>query len=102
MGAMMKSGASPGLMLPGWNEPDDEEQVAAPVPPPMMMPPPQAPAPPQQMAMQGLQEAIQAPPGPGWADDPAMMATAQGLGDRVQGTPMDTLRRVFQKQGRVY
>jgi len=92
-------GASLDLSRP-WDEPDDADTPDA-APQPMMMPapPPQAP---QQMAMQGLQEAISAPPGVGWADDPAMMQTVQGLGERSQGAPMDTLRRVFQKQGRVY
>jgi hypothetical protein len=73
-------------------------QMMAPVPPP----PPQAPAPERETAMTMLQQSIPAPPGPGWADDQAAQSTMQGLGDRTMGTPMETLRRVFQKQGRVY
>jgi hypothetical protein len=101
MGAQMKPPSwSPGLEMPGFKAPDEDAAPDA-TPQPLMMPMPPQP-PPEQMAMAGLEGAISAPPGAGWADDPAMMQTVQGLGERSQGMPMDTLRRVFQKQGRVY
>ena len=54
-------------------------------------------------AMAGLSTAIQkSGPAPGWADDPALMATADQLGQRTPPQALGVLSRIVGQRGRLY
>jgi hypothetical protein len=55
-------------------------------------------------ALSGLSAAIQqrSGPAPGWADDPALMATADQLGTRTPPMAMGILSQIVNQRGRLY
>lgn len=59
---------------------------------------------PMSPALSGLNVAIQGQSGPtpGWADDPALAQTAEGLGTTTPGGAMGVLSQIVNKRGRMY
>ena len=52
-------------------------------------------------AMGGLEREVRGP-AIGWANDPSLAATAEGLGDRTPSPGMNALARILGKTGRLY
>jgi hypothetical protein len=86
------------------------QQAAAPTPAPAPAPAPTAaaapaaaaaPSPVAQQAMQGLQQSVQvkdqSAPAIGWADDPALAQTAEGLGTTLPSQAMGVLSQMTKR-----